>query len=169
MREEIVFGDRMMDVELPDTVMSAPPGLSTTLSPLDDIEGEVRSALQRPLGRVPLSEMAKPNWKVTIAFDDPTVPCFAPVWEPAIKLVIQELRKAGVKKSNITLLCANALHRKFTRRELARIIGEDESIRVDIEAALVLVDLEPEQVLHPARHTLVHGIPVDIEDAHPLC
>jgi len=125
MREEIVFGDRMMPVELPDTVMSAPPGLSTTLSPLDDIEGEIRSALQRPLGRVPLSEMAKPNWKVTIAFDDPTVPCFAPVWEPAIKLVIEELRKAGVKRSNITLLCANALHRKFTRRELARIIGED--------------------------------------------
>jgi len=126
MREEIVFGDRMMDVELPDTVMSAPPGLSTTLSPLDDIEGEIRSALQRPLGRVPLNEMAKPNWKVTIAFDDPTVPCFAPVWEPAIKLVIEELRKAGVKRSNITLLCANALHRKFTRRELARIIGEDQ-------------------------------------------
>ncbi len=125
MKEEIVFGDQMMPVELPDTVTSAPPGLSTTLSPLDDIEGEIRKALQRPLGRVPLSEMAKPNWKVTIAFDDPTVPCFAPVWEPAIKLVIEELRKAGVKRSNITLLCANALHRKFTRRELARIIGED--------------------------------------------
>jgi hypothetical protein len=62
---------------------------------------------------------------VTIAFDDPTVPCFAPIWEPALKLVIEELERGGVKKSQITLLCANGLHRKFTRRELAKIIGKD--------------------------------------------
>jgi hypothetical protein len=40
---------------------------------------------------------------VTIAFDDPCVPCFAPVWEPAIKLVIADLEKSGVKRTNITL------------------------------------------------------------------
>ena len=47
-----------------------------------------------------------PGSRVTIAFDDPTVPCFAPVWEPAIKLVIAELEKGGVKRSNITLVSA---------------------------------------------------------------
>jgi len=125
MEDQIVFGDQMMTVKLPDNVLSAPPGLSTTLTAVDDIEGEIRSALQKPLGRPLLHELAKPNWKVTIAFDDPTVPCFAPVWAPAIKLVIEELEKAGVKISNMTLLCANGLHRKFTRRELAKIIGED--------------------------------------------
>jgi len=125
MEEQIVFGDKMIPVKLPDNVLSAPPGLSTTLEPVGDIEGAIRKGLQKPLGRPPLREMAKPGWKVTIAFDDPTVPCFAPVWEPAIKLVIGELERAGVKRSNITLLCANALHRKFTRRELAKIIGND--------------------------------------------
>jgi len=125
MEEQIVFGDRMIPVKLPDNVQSAPQGFSTNLSPVDDIEGTFRKALQEPLGRPPLSKVAKPNWKVTIAFDDATVPCFAPVWEVAIKLVIEELEKGGVKRSNITLLCANALHRKFTRRELAKIIGDD--------------------------------------------
>jgi hypothetical protein len=125
MKTQIVFGDRMMSVSLPEPVQSAPPGLSTTLAATDDIEGEIQRALAHPLGRPRLAEMARPDWKVTIAFDDPTVPCFAPVWEPAIKAVIAELEKAGVKKTNITLLCANALHRKFTRRELARIIGDD--------------------------------------------
>lgn len=38
---------------------------------------------------------------------------------------MEELETGGVKKSQITLLCANALHRKFTRRELAKIIGKD--------------------------------------------
>ncbi len=125
MKTQIVFGDRMMPVTLPGPVQSAPPGLSTTLAATADIEGAIQRALAQPLGRLPLAEMARPGWKVTIAFDDPTVPCFAPVWEPAIKAVIAELEKAGVKRSNITLLCANALHRKFTRRELARVIGDD--------------------------------------------
>jgi len=123
--EQIVFGDRMVPVRLPDDVKSAPPGLSTSLPPVDDLGATIRKALGEPLGRPPLSEIVKPNWKVTIAFDDPTVPCFAPVWEPAIKLVIEELEKGGVKRSHITLLCANALHRKFTRRELTKIIGAD--------------------------------------------
>ena len=125
MEEQIVFGDEIMPVTLPDNIQSAPPGLSTTLSAVDNIEATVRQALLEPLDRPLLSEMAKPNWKVTIAFDDPTVPCFAPVWEPAIRLVIKELEKAGVKRSNITLVCANSLHRKFTRGELAGIIGKD--------------------------------------------
>ena len=125
MKEEIVFGDRMMPITLPDDVRTAPPGLATTLPAVSDIEGTIRQALQRPLGRPPLSELARPDWKVTIAFDDPSVPCFAPVWEPAIRLVLAELEKAGVRRSNVTLLCANGLHRKFTRRELAQIIGVD--------------------------------------------
>ncbi|MFH1628980.1 MAG: lactate racemase domain-containing protein [Pseudomonadota bacterium] len=125
MEDQIVFGDRMIPVKLPDNVQSAPPGLSTTLPPVDNPEETILRALQRPLGRPPLREIVKPNWRVTIAFDDPTVPCFAPIWEPALKLVMEELERGGVKKSQITLLCANALHRKFTRRELAKIIGKD--------------------------------------------
>jgi len=125
MEDQIVFGDRMISVKLPDNVQSAPPGLSTTLVPVDDPEETILRALQRPLGRSPLREIVKPNWRVTIAFDDPTVPCFAPIWEPALKLVMEELERGGVKKSQITLLCANGLHRKFTRRELAKIIGKD--------------------------------------------
>ena len=125
MEEQIVYGDQMIPVRLPDNVKSAPPGLSTTLPPVDDNEVAIQNALKEPVGRPPLSEMVKPGWKITIAFDDPSVPCFVPMWEPAIQLVIQELEKGGVKRSNITLLCANGLHRKFTRRELAGIIGED--------------------------------------------
>lgn len=89
MEDHIVFGDRMLPIKLPDTVQSAPPGLSTHLSPVDDVEETIRKALQEPLGRAPLSETVKPHWKVTIAFDDPTVPCFAPLWEPAIRLVMK--------------------------------------------------------------------------------
>jgi len=125
MQEQIVYGDQMLPITLPDDARTTPPGLSTKLPAVNDIAGTIRKALDAPLGRPPLRELVTRDFKVTIAFDDPTVPCFAPVWEPAIKLVIAELEKAGVQRTNITLLCANGLHRKFTRRELARIIGED--------------------------------------------
>ncbi|MGD2271678.1 MAG: lactate racemase domain-containing protein [Desulfobacterales bacterium] len=125
MEDQIIFGDRMIPVKLPDNVLSAPPELATPLTPVDDIAETIRKALRKPLGRPPLGQIVKPNARVTIAFDDPTVPCFAPVWEPAINLVIAELEKCGVKKSRMTLLCANGLHRKFTRLELAKIIGKE--------------------------------------------
>ncbi len=125
MQEQIVFGTGTIPVVLPDNVITAPPGLSTSLTATEDIQGAIQKALQNPLGRPPLHELVAPGSRVTIAFDDPTVPCFAPVWEPAIKLVIGELEKGGVKRSNITLVSAGGIHRKFTRRELAKIIGED--------------------------------------------
>jgi hypothetical protein len=125
MQEQIVFGTETIPVTLPDNVITAPPGLSTTLTATDDIQGAVQQALRNPLGRSPLHQLVAPGSRVTIAFDDPTVPCFAPVWEPAIKLVIRELEKGGVKRSNITLVSAGGIHRKFTRFELAKIIGED--------------------------------------------
>jgi hypothetical protein len=39
--------------------------------------------------------------------------------------VLEELDAAGVSRKNVSLLCANSLHRKLRREELARLIGED--------------------------------------------
>ncbi|MBU2550502.1 MAG: DUF2088 domain-containing protein [Proteobacteria bacterium] len=125
MDEQIVFGDRMIPVRLPDQTRFAPSGLAgTPLPAVDDLTAAVREALAAPLDMPPIRETAEPGWKVTIAFDDPTVPMFAPVWETAIRLVLDELDAAGVKRGNVSLVCANALHRKFTRLELARVIGK---------------------------------------------
>jgi Lactate racemase N-terminal domain len=124
MDEQIVFGDRMIPVKLPDRTKFLPQGLSTSLPPVADLKTAIQEALRRPLDLPPLRDLAKPGWKVTVAFDDPTVPCYGPVWEPAIRSVLEDLEHAGVKQREVYLLCANALHRKFTRRELAKVIGK---------------------------------------------
>jgi len=124
MDEQIVFGDRVIPVKLPPRTRVASPGISIPLPPVHNLREIIQDALRNPLGTPPLCELVKPGWKVTIAFDDPTVPCFAPVWEPTIRLVLEDLDRAGVKRKDIFLLCANALHRKFTRRELAKVIGK---------------------------------------------
>jgi len=48
MEEQIVYGEQMIAVKLPDNVQTAPQGLSTDLTPAADIEAEIRSALRQP-------------------------------------------------------------------------------------------------------------------------
>jgi hypothetical protein len=148
MKEQIVYGAQEISVELPDHTRVIPGSFEPGLSPVESLEQTVRDALNSPLELPPLSDLAKPGSKVTIAFDDPTVSCFAPVWETGISLMLEELDRAGVKRRDVTLICANALHRKSTRMELAKLIG-DKLVREfgyrlqchDAEDAENLVDL----------------------------
>src|SRR2546428_438689 len=123
MRERIVFGDRWLDVELPDETHEAPAGIALPLAPVEDLTQTVRECMQKPLDLPPLREEVHGGSTVTVAFDDPTVPCYAPVWSTAIPIVLEELEQAGVRREDVTLLCANALHRKFTEAELGGILG----------------------------------------------
>lgn len=120
MREQIVFGDSMIAAELPDDTHVVPPGITAALEPVEDLNSAVREALDSPIDNPPLREVARGKSRVLIAFDDPTVPCYAPIWPVALKEILTDVGRA-----NVTLLCANALHRKFSKTELAALIGED--------------------------------------------
>jgi hypothetical protein len=124
-REQLVFGDSWVEADLPDQTQVVPPGISMPLDTVDDLEATVGAALDAPLDLPPLRELARGRSRVTVAFDDPTVPCFAPLWPVALQEVLSDLTAAGVPEDGITLLCANALHRKFAHDELARLIGDD--------------------------------------------
>ncbi|MBI4259811.1 MAG: DUF2088 domain-containing protein [Actinobacteria bacterium] len=125
MREQLVFGDGWVTAEVPDDAHVVPPGVSLPLPPAGDLQAAVREALDRPLDTPPLRDLARGARRVTVAFDDPTVPCYAPLWSTAIPLVLAELEAGGVRREDVTLVCANALHRQFTHDELAGVLGED--------------------------------------------
>lgn len=122
---DVVFGDTFVRAKLPATTQLVSPGLTLPLEPALDLEACVRGALGNPLDGRPLGERVKAGDRVTVAFDDPTVPCYAPVWATALPLVIAELERAGVRTRDISLVCANALHRKFSHDELAKTIGSE--------------------------------------------
>lgn len=125
--QRLPFGDATIDVQLPDRtrVVSRSGGAGTGggLPPVDDEAAAVALALQQPLGLPPIREMVKPGSRVVIAFDDPTVTSYGPIRRVAIETVLRHLQEAGVREGDVTLICANALHRKFTSDELAKIIG----------------------------------------------
>ena len=130
MRERLVFGDAWIDAELPDDTVSLSPGVALPLEPAADLDAAYRDAVERPLDAAPLRALVRPGARVTVAFDDPTVPCYAPAWSAGMVAILDALAEGGVRDGDVTLLCANALHRKFTTGELEGILGTEVIRRV---------------------------------------
>jgi hypothetical protein len=123
------YGDATIDADLPDraTIVSrgGAAGSGGGLTAVDDLDLAVRAALDAPLGLPRIRDTVKPGDRVVIAFDDPTVTSFGPIRRVAIEAILEQLREAGIDESDVRLICANALHRKFTSDELATIIGPE--------------------------------------------
>src|SRR3954469_14294366 len=97
------------------------------LAPLDDIEGAIRQALLNPLGdSEPLPALLRPGMKLTIAFDDISLP-LPPMRRPdvrqrVIEQVLDFAAAAGV--DDVHLVAALALHRRMTEDELRHAVGD---------------------------------------------
>jgi nickel-dependent lactate racemase len=143
------FGDRSVQVQLPDRAQVVKANqASAHIEPAADEAAAVRTALEKPLGMPRIGELVRPSSRVLIAFDDPTVPSYGSIRRLAVEGVLAELAARGVAEEQVTLVCANALHRKWTHAELATGLGEEIVRRFakrlkchDAEDAALLVDL----------------------------
>ena len=92
---------------------------------LPDVPAAIEDALSHPLDSEPLADLLKPGMRVTIAFDDVSLPLprmRAPdVRQLVIESVVEKLDAAGI--SDIELICAICLHRRVTPRELRHMVG----------------------------------------------
>jgi hypothetical protein len=93
---------------------------------LEDPDAAIRSALENPVGdSAPLSSLLTPGMKLTIAFDDislPLPPMRAPdVRQRVIEAVLDAAAAAGV--DDVVLIAALALHRRMTDDELRHALG----------------------------------------------
>lgn len=126
MEVTIPYGESFITAKLADrTTIIKSSWLPQKLESVKDLDSEIERSLNNPLKSKPLHEIIKPGMKVTIAFDDPTVLCFAPIREKVITRLVSDIMRGGIKKRDIILLCAPGLHRKWTRNEIAKIIGEN--------------------------------------------
>lgn len=121
-------GNALVNIELPDhaTVFYPPPPIPGI--PKREIPKALREAVENPLGMPPLRELVDGRSKVLIAFDDNCQP-FPPMARPDIRQImvgrlLRLLDSYGVKKENIQLRCAVALHRKMEEHELRYMLGE---------------------------------------------
>jgi hypothetical protein len=97
------------------------------LKPIDDIDEAIRQALVHPLGdSEPLPALLRPDMKLTIAFDDISLP-LPPMRSPdirqrVIEQVLDLAAAAGV--DDVELIAALALHRRMTEDELRHAVGD---------------------------------------------
>src|SRR5690242_9728411 len=96
------------------------------LEVLDDIDGAIRHALLNPIDHDPLPELLFPGMKLTIAFDDVSLP-LPPMTRPdirqrVIEAVLDLAAAAGV--DDVHLIAALALHRRMTEAELRHAVGD---------------------------------------------
>src|SRR6266513_4079601 len=96
------------------------------LEPLADPDGAVRRALLEPLGSEPWPALLKPGMKLTIAFDDVSLP-LPPMRRPdnrqrVIEAVLDMAAEAGV--DDVVLIAALALHRRMHEHELRHALGD---------------------------------------------
>ncbi len=97
------------------------------LEPLADPVGAIRHALVHPLGdSEPLPALLRPGMRLTICFDDVSLP-LPPMRAPDVRqLVIEQVldmaAQAGV--DDVVLVAALALHRRMTEAELRHALGD---------------------------------------------
>jgi len=122
---ELPYGETTLTATLPARTRALSNVEVTTLAPLADLKAAVSAALAAPRELPPIPELVRPGAGVTIAFDDATVASYGPIRAVAIEAVLEQLAAAGVGRERVTLICANALHRKLRPAELERILGAD--------------------------------------------
>lgn len=97
-----------------------------SLPGLRDVDAAIRRALLEPQGSEPLPALLRAGMRLTIAFDDislPLPPMQAPdVRQRVLEQVLTMAAEAGV--DDVELVVANALHRRMTGPEIRRIVGE---------------------------------------------
>ncbi|SHN18669.1 lactate racemase domain-containing protein [Actinacidiphila paucisporea] len=97
-----------------------------SLPGIRDVGGAIRQALLHPHGEDPLPALLRPGMRLTIVFDDISLPLpqmRAPdMRQRIIEQVLEMAAAAGV--DDVELLAANALHRRMTAAELKRTVGD---------------------------------------------
>jgi hypothetical protein len=91
-----------------------------------DPDAAIRHALEHPHGSEPLSALLRPGMKLTIAFDDISLP-LPPMRRPDVRqrvleAVLDTAAAAGV--DDVEIIAALALHRRMTEAELRHAVGD---------------------------------------------
>ena len=120
MRIDLAFGASGIKANLPEgfryRVLEA-----RSATPLGDWQSALETALDRPIGTLPLAELARGKRSAAISVCDITRPAPNPKTLPP---VLRRLEQAGISREHITILIATGLHRPATADEIREICGE---------------------------------------------
>lgn len=108
------------EISLPDSWQLLGVGLPAPTTPLADLDAAVARAVTLPVGMPGLREICAGVKTVTIAVDDQTRPTPTAA---VLSALLAELRRAGIRDENVTVIFAKGTHRWPTEAEVQAKIG----------------------------------------------
>ncbi len=127
---------------------------------IDDIDGAIRNALLNPIEMDPLPTLLFPGMKLTIAFDDVSLPLpkmqRPDLRQRIIEQVLTMAADAGV--DDVHIIAALALHRRMHEFELRHALGDRVYDAFEPRGQLYQHDAEdPEAARVPRHHAVGRG------------
>lgn len=120
-----LYGKTEMRVTCPDENVLAVVEPGAIPDACDELQ-MVRDAVRNPIGSKRLSRIAKPGDTVAIVADDHARPFVG--WK-VVPAVLEELREAGVRDEDITIIMGLGTHRPCTPDEINRLLGREVAAR----------------------------------------
>jgi len=144
------YGNSLLSVVIPDEWLGL-VALPREVSPPEDAQRLIRSALDSPIGCQPLGDIARPGMRVALIVDDYTRK--TPIHQ-VLPLVLGELHAAGVSPADIRIVIASGSHRLMSQAEISARLGY--LIANSYEVVNVSTE-DQSQMLYLGETT--HGIP----------
>jgi nickel-dependent lactate racemase len=116
----VPYGKTEIEFDLP-VGMTGTVAVSKSLPPVEDVPAAVTAALTNPINSPPVGELARPGDSVCIVFTDITRASPDGLLVPPL---LAELKAAGVRDEDITLLCGIGMHRPSTPEEKIAKLGQ---------------------------------------------
>ncbi len=149
----VPYGKGTIQFSLPSS-MHVTLAISKPARPIENEKAAVADALAHPVGSPPLRHLVHHGNRICIVFTDVTRSCPDSLLIPPL---ISELKDAGVRDKDITLLCGIGMHRPSTQEEKTAKLG------AGIVARYRVIDNEPQ---NPEAlvdlGTTVGGVPVSV-------
>jgi nickel-dependent lactate racemase len=154
MHVEMAFGKAGLELELP-AGFSYQVLEARSAQGLADEAAALADALDHPIGRPPLAELARGKRSAAISVCDITRP--APN-RRVLPPLLDRLAAAGISRENVVILIATGLHREATDAEMREIVGPElyGTVRVENHRAKNLAE-------HAALGSTAAGTPVYID------
>jgi nickel-dependent lactate racemase len=119
--ELLWYGNKTFSIDLPDDWdVSVCPMRGANNKPLEP--SEIKSAVENPIGTLPICRLAKNKKTAVIIFDDITRPTRTYEIAP---FIIDELIRGGIDKEDISFVCALGTHGAHTNHEFRKKLGSE--------------------------------------------
>ncbi len=99
------------------------------MPPVEDLEGAILEAIQHPIASPALQNLVKPGQKIAFICNDPTRVANSYAFMP---ILVDELNKLGIKDQDMRIVFALGTHRKMTREEMVKAVGENVAGRLQM-------------------------------------